>query len=350
MDTVIQPEPAPTPAPEAPVAEAPAVETAAPVQETEDQKAQRLRDEKTGQFVKGKPEEKKEAPKVEAAAPAAPPKPKTPRPSSWKKELEAHWDTLPPEVQAYVQQREKQYTDGVSTYKTEADRGKAVMEAIAPFEPMLQQSKIPVGDWIRNLGSYHQILTSGSPQDKVQTVAQIISQNGVDARALFDVLTGKQPTYQPQALQQQQQPALSAADIEKAVDQRLMQKEVDAKFTAFTKGVEEGKYPHFEEVKGTMAGLLQSGLAEDYASAYESALAMPKFRHLQTPAPQADAPQAQPVVKEAEAKKAEAARARSQAVSVKSSTPSAMAPAADGKPKSIRESLSAAFEANTNRV
>ncbi len=309
----------------------------APAQETEAQKAERLRDEK-GRFVEGKPEAKVEAKPAEAV------KPKTPRPTSWKKEMEQHGETLAPEVQSYLNERERQYATGVSTYKTEADRAKGVMQAIAPFEPMLQQARIPVDVWVQNLGNAHRILTTGTPQERVGTIAQIIRNNGVDANALFQLLSGQQPQYQQPAPQQQQQP--QPVDIQSEVQRQLLARDVDQMYTAFTKAVAEGKYPHYEAegVKETMGGLLQSGLAEDYASAYEATLSLPKHRHLREAELQTQATQ-QPAAAP-ETKQAAAARARSQAVSVKSSTPSTMTQASG--PKGLRDMLSENLDRTTS--
>lgn len=148
METVMPETPAVTPAPAAdtplPVE---AKEIPAPA-ETEAQKTERLRNE-DGTFAKGKaPEKKVEAAPAAAVAPAEPLKPKVPRPSSWKKELEQHWDTLDPAVQAYVGQREREYATGVSTYKTEADRAKDVMTTLSQFEPELQRRNVPVAQWL----------------------------------------------------------------------------------------------------------------------------------------------------------------------------------------------------------
>jgi len=291
-----------------------------------------------GKFVKAE-----EAPKPkEEARPAEAPKPKTPRPQSWKKELEQHWETLPPEVQSYVQEREKQYQTGVSTYKTEADRARTINEAIAPFAPMLQRSNIPVDKWIQQMGIAHHLISAGTPQERVQTVAQIIRNNGIDAQALIQVLSGQQPTYQQPQMQQQGTPlpqqGITPEQVEQTVQQALMKQQVEGAWSAFQADVAAGKFQHFEELKPTMAGLLQSGLATDYPSAYEAALAMPQHRHLQQPAPQPQTPPA-PAAPD---KNQQAQRARSQAVSVKSSTPSTMAPSTG--PKGLRDTLSDAFD------
>lgn len=322
----------PVPAQEAPPAEpTQAAPEAAPAQETEQQKADRLRDEK-GRFAPGKAEAKVEA------KPAEPAKPKIAMPSSWKKELAPHWDTLPPEVQQNVLDREKQYATGVSTYKTEADRAKGVMQAIAQFEPLLQQANIPVDKWIGELGHAHRVLSTGTPQDKLAMVQSILANNRVPAQLAIQDAQGQWQLLgqmQPPAQQQQAQPPI---DVNAAVEKALMDRDVNQMYTTFTKAVEEGKYPHFEEVKETMGGLLQSGLAEDYASAYEAALAMPKHRHLVAAPQPAPTTPAAPVVD----KTKEAQRARSQAVSVKSSTPSTMTQATG--PKSLRDQLSEAYD------
>lgn len=301
--------------------------------------------DKDGKFVKV--EEKKEAPKAEAA-PAAPPKPKLAKPQSWKKELEQHWDALDPLVQANIIEREKQYQTGVSTYKTEADKAKGITTALAQFEPMLQKKGIPTDKWIQQMGIAHYLISEGTPRERVEAVAQIIKNNGIDVNALGQLLAGQQPQYQqPQAQpsvpypQAPQQPV----DIEATVEQALQKREVESAYKAFTADVEAGKYPHFsdDEVKGTMAGLLQSGLAQDYASAYEAAIALPKHRHLVEAEQQQKAQQQ--ATEQAAAKAEQAKRARSQAVSVKSSTPSTMATAP--KAKGLRDSLSEAFDSVT---
>ena len=321
------------PAETAPV-ETPKVE--APVEETEAQREERLRN-KDGTFAKGKPEAKA----VQAVPAPVPEKPKIPMPSSWKKELAPHWDTLAPEVQANVVEREKQYQTGVSTYKSEADRAKSVMQSLGQFEPMLQKKGIQTDKWIQEMGVAHYLISEGSPQERVQAVARIIKNNGVDVNALGQLLAGQQPTYQQQPVQQSQPPM----DIEAKVNEALQKREIEAAYSAFEKDVTAGKHPHFadEAVKGTMAGLLQSGLAQDYPSAYDAALALPQHRHLVAP------PVVQPVADPVVQKQAQAQRARSQAVSVKSSTPSAMTQTTG--PKSLRDQLAESFDkASASRV
>lgn len=352
IETAITEVSQPTASPEIPAQETPlaqtseAAEAPAPAQETASEKEARLRDEK-GRFVEGKPEAKPKAPETPAAA-AAPAKPKAPRPSSWKKELEAQWETLPPEVQAYIGDRERQFATGVSTYKAEADRAKEVREALAEFEPVLQQANIPVGKWIQSMGVAHRTLAMGAPQDKLAMVQQILANNRIPAQLAVQgadgqwQLLGAQQPQQPPSQSQPPQP--SQQDISKlvaqTVEERLAAERADREWTAFSKEVQEGKYPHFEALKPTMSRLLETGFSKDYASAYDTALRMPEHADLFTAAQQQ-----QTEKQEAERRAAEQAKvgkARSQAVSVKSSTPSAMTPAQG--PQGLRDVVSAAFD------
>src|SRR6185295_18799036 len=84
-----------------------------------------------------------------AVAPAAPTAPKIPRPDSWKKERQGDWDAMSPSQQAYVKEREDQYFKGVSTYKQEWENAKPLLDAVAPFLPVLQQHGIRPDVWIQ---------------------------------------------------------------------------------------------------------------------------------------------------------------------------------------------------------
>ena len=309
--------------------------------ETESQKTERLRDE-AGRFAKGEQakqevgsQEKPIAPQTDVA------KPRTPRPSSWKKDYDEHWNALDPKLAEYIQQRESEYARGVSTYKHEADSARQLNEAIAPFIPNLQKHGLEPTQWIRNLGTAHERLALGSQQDKIQTAAQLIRDYGIDPQGLFQLLSN------PQAITQAQPQQPAPVDYEKIIEQKLTEREIQSEYNRFLSEAPE-KYPHYEAVKATMAGLLQSELAQDYPSAYEAALRHPRHADLFEQAQQ----QRQQQEQAAASAKSQAVvnRARSQAVSVKSSTPSGTMAPANGN-KSLRGDIEAAFDAHsTGRV
>ncbi len=326
-----------------PAADAPAIEI------PQDVKDQRARDE-AGRFAKetaaAKAAEKPAAaPASPTAAPAASPSAPVaaapiPRPQSWKKDYDTHWSALTPEVQAYIQQREKEYQGGVSTYKTEAESARQLNEAIAPFLPNLQRHGVEPTQWIRNLGAAHERLALGSEQERTQTFANLLSQYRVNPQNLFQLLSGQQPQYQQPT---QQQPQYQPQDIERIVEQKLTQKEINNEYQRFITEAPE-KYPHYEAVKDTMAGLLQAELAQDYPSAYEAALRHPRhadiYDAMQTAQRDANA------TAEREKQQAAVNSARARTVSTRGSTPSAAA-ATQAKPQGLRSQLSEAFDSVT---
>ena len=328
--------------------------------ETQEQKDQRARDE-AGRFTKAeaaKPDaDKVAAPQVPKPAnatlssgAAAPPAPavaaptEPPRPQSWKKDYDAHWATLDPALKAYIHQREREYQGGVSTYKAEAENARALNEALAPYAPLMQQHGIEAPALVRNLVAAHERLALGSQQDKVQMGVKLIQDYGIDPQALFQVLSGQQPVYQQAQQQPVYRPQIQEPDIDKLLDAKLMQKEIQNEYQRFLSEAPE-KYPHHETVKDTMAGLLQSGLAQDYVSAYEAALRLPKHADIWNAMQEQQRAQAEAAAREKTQATVNGARAK--AVSARPATPSGSVSTAKAN-TSLRDSLSEAFDTVTS--
>ena len=97
------------------------------------------------------------------------------------------------------------------------------------------------------------------------------------------------------------------------------------------------KYPHYERVKGKMAQLLESGLAEDIPGAYATAVKLDDelFTHEQEMKRKADE------ASRLEAQRKATAAAKASAVSVKSATP---ASSGSAPKKGIRANLEEAYD------
>jgi len=292
--------------------------------------AERVRDD-AGKFAK------KDEPTNLVSPSATPAPPRPTRPSSWKKEFDPQWETLDPKLAEYIHQREREYASGVSAYKSEAENARELNNAIAPFLPNLQRFNVPVAQWLQGMGTAHEILSLGTDQQKVMKAAQLLSDYKINPQALFQVLSGQIPFQQPQ------QPPV---DINRVLEEKLTEREIKGEFNKFLSEVED-KYPHYEAVKDTMVGLLQSGLAQDYAGAYEAAIRHPRHTDIW------DAMQKQQAGhKAAEAAgqaKAQVTRARSNAVSTKSATPSGPVVTAKDN-KSLRDDIASAFADVESRV
>lgn len=320
--------------------------------ENGEQSEARARDE-AGRFApKQEPAPAAEAVAAVQQAPAeAVPVAAPPSLTTWKKEFMPLQQKLadgipltPEEARSladYNIQREKQYSTGVSTYKAEAEQARQLNEAMSEFLPTLQQHGLQPVQWIQNLGRAHHTLAMGSPEQKLQMFARLAQDYGVPLAAVQQAQGGQvdplamQLMHQLQSLQQNVQGITSWREQQ---EQQVIQQEI-AKFTDAT------QYPHFEQVRGTMAQLLESGLAQNPDEAYAKAVRLDEGIAAQEQQRQAAAQAAAT----AQTRQAAVAKAKGAAVSVRSATPSGGATTAP--PADRRAALAAAFDsADSGRV
>ena len=326
----------------------------------------RARDPETGKFVPKEDAPKQEvltaakvhkapaqapqapgSPQAQAALPQQAPKPRPPRPSSWKKEYWDHWDKIDPALAEYLHTRESQFASGVSAYKAEAEAAKPIMEAMQQFIPELQQHRIEPTQWITELGHVHRMLALGTPQQKLQTLGNILRAYGIPPQVFSDQQAAQQYLQQgqfqqplaPAQLSPQQKP-LTMEEAKKLWQEQYVQTEADRELQRFSTDVE--KHPHYEELRETMSGLLQANLADDLESAYQAALRIPKHAHLYEAVQQQDRQAQEEARRNAEAQRV--LKAKGKAVSPASATPSG--PTTGDKPTGLRSNLEAAFEAH----
>jgi hypothetical protein len=293
------------------------------------EKADQLRDD-SGKYVPAKDKsEEGQNPEVKADLPQRKP------PSSWKKDYWGHWDKVVsnPELSPmadYIEQRESEYAKGVSTYRDEAMKAKALQDVIAPFIPDMQRHGIAPEVEIRNLLSAHHTLVSASPQDKLQMFARLAMEYGVPLQAI----TGQQ--YDPQSAQIMQEVSNMRSQLGKLhqTQQQREQLEIASSIEAF-----KAEHEHFDVLREAMAGLLQAGVAQDLKTAYDKALRLNDDIFKADQAKQAQAAE--------KARLAKLAEKKATAVSTKSSAPTAQR----GKAVSgndLRSLLGAAFDQHTS--
>jgi hypothetical protein len=255
-----------------------------------------------------------------------------PRPSSWKKDYEEHWGKLDPTLQDYIQQREADYAKGVSTYKNQWDMAAPIMESIRQFEPLLQHHGVAPQQWISQLGNAHAKLVMGSPEQKLETFAQLANDYGVN----LGQLTG-QSGYDPQFSQLAQELNQIKNQWSSFQSQQEMaeQTQLQSEIASF-----KDDKPYFEEVRETMAGLLQNGMANDLQSAYDKAIRLNDdvFQRVQS----------QQTGKSEAAQREKVAAAKAKVLSPKSTTPTASATNGGKTASSAREAIMAAMEAHSS--
>ena len=311
--------------------ESPTTEETTSQEASESPKSSRARDE-SGKFTKTQPEA--DTQEIEAIEQEAEEKPTVkPRPSSWKKDYEEDWGKLDPRIQDYIQQREADYAKGVSTYKNQWDSAAPILESLRQFQPLLQQYGVAPQQWITQLGNAHAQLVTGSPQQKMAIFQQLANDYGVNLGSLggYENPGFDQFSQITQELNQIKNQWGSFQAQQEAMEQTQLRSEIDS-FKA--------DKPYFEEVRETMAGLLQNGMADDLQSAYDKAVRLNDDVFQRVSAEQAKNSEA--------ARQEKVAQAKAKVLSPKSTTPTASTTKGGNAASSLRESLLNAFEANSS--
>ena len=228
-------------------------------------------------------------------------------------------------------QRESDFANGVSTYKSQWDQAKPLLDAITPFQPILQQNGLNPAQWIQTLGNAHATLVYGTPEQKIQMFSQLANDYGVD----LNTLTGQE--YNPQFSMLAQE----LGQIKNQWQQFQTQREQQAQQQVLSE-IDQFKAdkPHFEQVRESMIGLLQSGMANDLQTAYDKAIRLHDDvwqQHLAEQQREVDAKRHETVV-----------QAKAKAVSPKSVAPTGQM-ATGGGNKSLRDQLAEQFAAQEGR-
>lgn len=272
---------------------------------------ERARDER-GRFAS------KETPAPQEAQPQVQQPPEAIRPKGWKKDYWEAYDKLnsgqpltPEESKAlasYAVQRENEYASGVSTYRSEAEQARLWNEAVSPIMHRLQAHGVQPHNYVGQLIQVDNVLTSGSPQQKIQALAQIASSYGIPLSVLAQGAQSggiDSATNDLLAKIQHQDSELKRLN---AWIEKQDNSSIESQIKSFS---ESGKAPHFEAVRATMGKLLESGMASTLEDAYEQAVYLnPETRALELSRQQENTD-----------KIAAANRAKQAAISVKQSAP-----------------------------
>ena len=233
-------------------------------------------------------EEAEQTEEIEAASDEEPeeepePEPALKRPTTWKKEYLPIWDKLNSGQQLTVEegkrlaeytgmQRETEFKRGLSTYKAEADRGRKLEEAIAPFQEEFQKQGITPAAWINNLGRAHLVLTKAPYDQKVQMFQRLAADYGIQLNQDGQFAAPPQvDAYTQQLMNQLNQVNQEVSTIKGRFEQEE-QVRLSNEIERVRSDVE--KFPHFDVVREEMAQLLELGKAPDLETAYKKAVRM----------------------------------------------------------------------------
>ncbi len=192
-------------------------------------------------------------------------KPARKLPSTWRASLDPKFQTLDDEVVAEIERREADAFKGIEQYRSKAQRADAFERAIQPFMATIQSQGVPPEQAIQGLLTVDHRLRYGTPQDKMQTFANLAQSYGVDLSQLAQGM----PAVDPQMQQMEQRYAQLYNQLQ-AQQQAQQQRDNQMLMTELSSFAKSNKY--FDHVREDMAALLQAGRASSLDEAYDRAV------------------------------------------------------------------------------
>lgn len=196
--------------------------------------------------------------------------PATAIPAAWSKEMHQHWDTLPPQIQEYVSQRELDSSRKISEQGKELNRARPLVELFERYQQSFDRHGVTLEQGMESLMNAQAMLD----QDPLRGIATIAQTYGIDLPKLFG------PAYQEMdpALKQlvEHNRALQAQILNSQRDQRARQTAdqraaMERGFQQIDDWLTVEDRPYFDTVQDTMAVLLDQGMASNLDEAYDMA-------------------------------------------------------------------------------
>jgi len=177
------------------------------------------------------------------------------------------WADVPDAVKSEIAKREQDYSNGIQQYANNAKRAEAMDQTLRPYQQFFQVNG-GAGQTIEGLLQTGSVLQMGTPQQKAQTVANIIKQFGVDITALDGMLVGAPVSKEMQAQQQVQdmvnqqlqpiQQQLQQYQQREMQEQQAMQAEMGNTIQQFAN---DPANEFYSDVQGDMADIMDMAAA-----------------------------------------------------------------------------------------
>jgi hypothetical protein len=229
---------------------------------------------------------------------------------SWKPDAAEKLRGLPEDVQKMIADRQDQFHNGLEQYKDAANYAKSIDKSIAPFKDYLSQLGVTPEVAFPNLLKTEKTLRTGSPQEKVEMFQKLAYDYGIDLGVLADI------PYDANMHKLKQQLDWTQSQLDAASNFRQSHEDVQIQSSIDDFGQQ---HEYFDDVRLTMADLLDKGLATDLNDAYAKAVRLDENVFQKQQARQQVGSQRQAITQADHAAKA----AKASAVSVKGSPVSA---------------------------
>jgi hypothetical protein len=203
-------------------------------------------------------------------------------PQSWKASQKAKWSSIDPDIRQEVLRREHETTRVLNETAQVRQFASQFGQAIQPYMARIQQVGNPVVA-ISNLLAADHLLATGPKTQKAQYLAKLIKDYGVDIQELDAALAGTAPpdpveSRVEQLLQERLTPFQQYIQQQQAQEQQRQQAQQQQIAMGIQQMSQDPAYPHFDEVRETMADLIelraQKGQTLDLKTAYNMAVVM----------------------------------------------------------------------------
>lgn len=275
-----------------------------------------------------------------AETPAAPVVPTTKAPTNWRPEVREKWASLPPDVQAEINRREREISIGLGQAAPWRQKAEAWDKVTAPFEMMFRADGVDAPRKVAGLLQLEAALRTQPGPAKAGIVANIIRQFGVSVEDLASALDGSQtPQHvaaRPDAYRDPRVDQLFAT-LQHQAQQRQAQQQAEAE-ASLAKIRETNEF--YEDLREPAADLLEMSYKRGKPITIEQA-----FEQAALLDPAVSGVKAQrKAAEEAKAKAAEAAKKRAAAGSIRSlpggPPPAGEEPETDGSLRGDLEAVS----------
>lgn len=232
-------------------------------EETAEERAERVRDEK-GRFAAKQQEETQPETPPEVEPVEEPVLSPEVQRLGLRKEEAAEWAKASPVLQQALLRRSEEMHKGLEQYRGAAQFAQKIAQAFQPYEHTLQQLGVSHEVAVSRLLEADNTLRYGSPEQKAHALASLAYQYGID---IGQVQATPAPDPQVHALQSELNQLRGIINDFQRTQQEREQGTLNSEIAKFAEGRE-----HFEQVREDMAALLQAGRAKDLSDAYEQAV------------------------------------------------------------------------------
>jgi hypothetical protein len=190
-------------------------------------------------------------------------------PQSWSHAAREQWADLPESIRKEVVRREEAAVQGIRQLHEKIAPAEGFLQSMEPYFQEAKSAGVVPQEYIGGVMRSERILRTAEMPAKLNEVVRIAEQYGVPLRQIINQSVGEEMIKAPQ----QEQPAQLPPEVQQELSDMRQWRESQARDSASNEVNSFGKdKPYFDQVRGVMANLIESGVATDLEGAYEQAI------------------------------------------------------------------------------